>query len=47
MKGTSPTKQLKEIAFRMREVSPVEFWMKQSLRELGEWLDIIKNGNQA
>lgn len=47
MKGVSPTKQLKAIAFRMRDVSPVTFWMNQSLRELGEWLDIIEEEKKA
>jgi len=29
------------MAFKLREVSPVSFWMKQGVRDWHEWLEVM------
>ena len=32
---------MRQLAFRLREMAPVNFWLGQSLAEMKEWLDLM------
>ena len=32
---------MRQLAFRLREMAPINFWLEQSLAEMNEWLDIM------
>ena len=42
----SPTQKLRKIIFALRETGSMEYWQSQSLREFGDWLEVLKEARK-
>ena len=41
-RGADPAQQLRGIIFALREAGSLDYWQRQTLRELRRWMDVIE-----
>lgn len=42
----SPTHKLRKIIFALREAGSMEYWQNQTLREFGDWMEVLKEAKK-